>query len=130
MQIDDLLRRFNDAQQAFLQKEKEHGATVDDMLLQRFSQEKELIEVVASKEKEINVLRKELRARDDELSAKAVELDASREENEKLDKQWQLDTLKAEMREKELLHTLAVRENEIAGLLEDYSSAKQLSESL
>ncbi|MFN7135103.1 MAG: response regulator, partial [Myxococcales bacterium] len=51
MQIDDLLRRFNDAQQAFLQKEKEHGATVDDMLLQRFSQEKELIEVVAAKEK-------------------------------------------------------------------------------
>ena len=60
MQVDDLLRRFNEAQQAMVQKEREHGATVDDLLLQKFATEKDLIEVVASKEKDINVLRKEV----------------------------------------------------------------------
>ncbi len=60
MQVDDLLRRFNEAQQSMLQKEREHGATVDDLLLQKFSCEKDLIEVVASKEKDINVLRREV----------------------------------------------------------------------
>ena len=40
-----------------VQKEREHGATVDDLLLQKFATEKDLIEVVASKEKDINVLR-------------------------------------------------------------------------
>jgi hypothetical protein len=53
MQVDDLLRRFNEAQAAMIQKEREHGATVDDLLLQKFATEKDLIEVVASKEKDV-----------------------------------------------------------------------------
>jgi len=68
MQVDDLLRRFNEAQQATLLKEREHGATVDELLLQKFATEKDLIEVVAAKEKDINVLRKEVSNRDDDIA--------------------------------------------------------------
>src|SRR6185369_14631258 len=68
MQVDDLLRRFNEAQQGMLQKEREHGAAVDDLMLQKFSAEKDLIEVVAAKEKDLNALRRELRNREDELT--------------------------------------------------------------
>src|SRR5215472_4745469 len=75
MQVDDLMRRFNDVQTSMMQKEREHGATVDDLLLQRFANEKDLIEVVASKEKEINILRQELSARSDDLSQRTSELE-------------------------------------------------------
>jgi chromosome segregation ATPase/DNA-binding NarL/FixJ family response regulator len=119
MQIDDLLRRFNEAQEAFLQKEKEHGATLDDLLLQRFSAEKDLIEVVAAKEKDINALKRELNQRDDELSRRAVELDTAHQQYERLDKQFQLETLQGEMREKALRGFLARRETEIEGLERD-----------
>ena len=113
MQIDDLLRRFNEAQEAFLQKEKEHGATVDDLLLQRFSSEKDLIEVVAAKEKDLNALRRELNHRDDELARRAVELETAHQQYAQLEKQSQLDTLQGEMREGGLRFTLDKRETEI-----------------
>ncbi|HVE85316.1 MAG TPA: response regulator, partial [Myxococcales bacterium] len=86
MQVDDLLRRFNEAQQTLLVKEREHGATVDDLLIQKFATEKDLIEVVAAKEKDINVLRKEVNARDDELARRAQEIEGHKAEYEKLEK--------------------------------------------
>jgi ParB family chromosome partitioning protein len=115
MQIDDLLRRFQEAQEAFVQKEREHGATVDDLLLQRFSSEKDLIEVVAAKEKDINALRRELNHRDDELARRAVELETAHEQYGQLEKQTQLETLQAEVREKQLHGSIARREVEIDG---------------
>ncbi len=43
--MDDLLHRLASARDLFLQKEREYGASVDGLLLEKFSQEKELIEV-------------------------------------------------------------------------------------
>jgi CheY-like chemotaxis protein len=114
MQVDDLLRRFNEAQQAIVQKEREHGATVDDLLLQKFGSEKDLIEVVASKEKDINVLRKEVHNRDDELSRRAAEIDRVNGEYDKLEKHLGIVTLEFEVKEQKLQETVRGHEAEIA----------------
>ncbi|HMZ49632.1 MAG TPA: hypothetical protein PLP28_11680, partial [Flavobacteriales bacterium] len=52
----------------------EHGRQVEDLLLQKFIGEKEVIEVVSAKEKDINGLRKELNTREEELNRKNGEL--------------------------------------------------------
>ena len=123
MQIDDLLRRFNEAQEAFLQKEREHGATVDDLLLQRFGSEKDLIEVVAAKEKDLNALKRELNHRDDEITRRQVELETAHEQYNQLEKQTQLETLQGEVREKDLRFLLDKRETEIELLRADLDLA-------
>src|SRR5215468_9684240 len=102
MQVDDLARRFNDLQQSMTQKEREHGATVDDLLLQRFANEKDLIEVVAAKEKEINILRQELSARSDDLSQRTSELEGLRSEHQELEKQFRVATLEFEVKDQKL----------------------------
>src|SRR5713101_7428115 len=110
MQVDDLLRRFNDAQQAMLQKEREHGATVDDLLLQKVATEKDLIEVVASKEKEINVLHKEISCRDDELAQSRTELETARANFEQIEKQFGVATLEFEVKEQSFNQTAQERD--------------------
>ncbi len=129
-QVDEFMHRLNDARNVFLQKEQEHGIALDELLLQKFSQEKELIEVVASKEKEINVQKSELRHKEEELSSRCFELESARNDYETLSKQYQVDVLKAELREKELVHTLAVREHEICGLAQDLAKSQEHSEFL
>ncbi|HEX8821788.1 MAG TPA: response regulator, partial [Archangium sp.] len=114
MQVDDLLRRFNEAQQSMLQKERAHGETVDDLLLQKFSAEKDLIEVVASKEKDINVLRREVSNRDDELARRAAELEQARDEYDKLEKHLNILTLEFEVKEQKLSETVQAHEAELA----------------
>ncbi len=109
MQVDDLLRRFNEAQQSMVQKEREHGATVDDLLLQKFATEKDLIEVVASKEKDINVLRKEISYRDEELAQSRAELETARANFEQIEKQFGLATLEFEVKEQSLNQTVQER---------------------
>src|SRR5260370_29563524 len=42
MQVDDLLRRFNNPPQTKLQKEAEHRATADDLLVSKVATEKRL----------------------------------------------------------------------------------------
>ncbi|SDE81152.1 response regulator, partial [Myxococcus virescens] len=116
MQVDDLLRRFNEAQQATIQKEREHGATVDDLLLQKFSAEKDLIEVVASKEKDINLLRREVSRAEEELSRRAGELEHGRNEYDKLEKHLGVVTLEFEVKEQKLQDTILANEGEIARL--------------
>ncbi|NRD68501.1 response regulator, partial [Corallococcus exiguus] len=118
MQVDDLLRRFNDAQQSIVQKEREHGATVDDLLLQKFSSEKDLIEVVASKEKDINVLRKEVNLRDEELSRRGADLESWRNEFDKLEKHLGVVTLEFEVKEQKLQDTVRANEADILQLRE------------
>lgn len=113
MQVDDLLRRFNDAQALMVSKEREHGATVDDLLLQRFATEKDLIEVVASKEKDINGLRRDLSTRDEELARKSQELEAARSEGERLEKELGVLTLEGEVREQKLAEGLKARDAEL-----------------
>ena len=82
-------------------------------MLQRFSAEKDLIEVVAAKEKDINVLKREVAQRDEELSRRQVELETAHSQYDQLDKQFQLETLQAEMRERNLYLLKSKREVEI-----------------
>lgn len=119
MQVDDMLRRFNEAQQSMLQKEREHGATVDGLLLQKFSAEKELIEVVASKEKDINVLRREVSGRDDELARRAQDLENARNEYENLEKHLGIVTLEFEVKEQKLTETVRAHETELQRLTDE-----------
>src|SRR5713101_2638700 len=131
MQVDDLLRRFNDAQQAMLQKEREHGATVDDLLLQRVANEKDLIEVVASKEKEINVLRQEVSARADELSERTSKLESTRSEFQQLEKQFGVATLEFEVKEQKLTDELKAQTAENSALKSDLEASRnELAETI
>src|SRR5215472_80093 len=131
MQVDDLLRRFNDLQQTMTQKEREHGATVDDLLLQRFANEKDLIEVVAAKEKEINLLRLELSTRSDDLSQRTTELEGVRSEYQQLEKQFRVATLEFEVKDQKLGDELKGRAAEIASLTSDLESARsQMAEAI
>src|SRR5208282_1969514 len=106
MQVDDLLRRFNDAQAAMLQKEREHGATVDDLLLQKFATEKDLIEVVASKERDLNTARRDLLAGEDELQRAAAAAAQAAEAHGELERQLSVTTLEAEVLEQKLTEEL------------------------
>lgn len=116
MQIDDLSRRLNESQNTLVEKEREHGRQVEDLLLQKFIGEKEVIEVVSAKEKEVNVLRKEKAGLEEELSRRGAELDGARKDFEQLEKDYQLATLEFEVKEKELQDAVAQRGEQIAGL--------------
>src|SRR4029079_13546149 len=107
MQVDDLLRRFNEAQAAMIQKEREHGATVDDLLLQKFATEKDLIEVVASKEKDVAHLRRDLVAREQELAEKGQAVERGLGEIERLERAMGVATLEFEVKEQTLSSGLA-----------------------
>ncbi len=124
MQVDDLLRRFNDAQQAMLQKEREHGATVDDLLLQKFATEKDLIEVVASKEKELNATKKELSFQAEELSGRQKELEASAAEKAKIEQQFSVATLEFEGKEQALNQAVEERNATIRELGESLDKVR------
>jgi ParB family chromosome partitioning protein len=76
MQVDDFTRRLNESQNTLVEKEREHGRQVEDLLLQKFIGEKEVIEVVSAKEKDINGLRKELNNRKRRSAAATSELES------------------------------------------------------
>src|SRR5208282_2259662 len=125
MQVDDLLRRFNDAQAAMLQKEREHGATVDDLLLQKFATEKDPIEVVASKERDLNLARREILASEDELQRAAASATQAAEAHQALERQLSVATLEAEVREQKLTEALSQQTARAAGLEADLSTTRQ-----
>ncbi|MCA2981901.1 MAG: response regulator, partial [Myxococcaceae bacterium] len=128
MQIDDVTRRLTEAQNTLVDKEREHGRQVEDLLLQKFIGEKEVIEVVSAKEKDINALRKEVNARDDELGKKNAELESQRQEYEALEKDYQLATLEFEVKEKELKETVAQRNDELTQLKAELEQLQQLQQ--
>ena len=130
MQVDDLLRRLADAREFFVKKDQEHGQVVDSMLLDKFINEKELIEVVASKEKDIAVLRRDLRTREEELARRLGELDQGREEIARLEKARSVELLQFELRERQLSALLARREVEILGRGSDFDEAVDLASDL
>jgi chromosome segregation ATPase len=119
MQVDDLLRRLSEARDLFVKKDQEHGAAIDSMLLDKFVNEKELIEVVAAKEKDISLLRRDLHARDDELQRQNLELERSREEIAQLERLRQNEFAEYQAHEAALSSALARREVEIMGLGSD-----------
>ncbi|MBR2978954.1 MAG: response regulator, partial [Myxococcaceae bacterium] len=118
-QIEDMMQRFAEAQQAYLKREELHGATIDELILQKFSQEKDLIEVVAGKEKELNLLKKELQHREDDIDARDAELEQAARDAEALRSSAEQAAYESSQREWALYQLLAMRETEIEGHLED-----------
>jgi ParB family chromosome partitioning protein len=52
--VEDLQGRLAEAREVLVQKEREHGASVDGLLLEKVTQEKQLIESVASAERRLH----------------------------------------------------------------------------
>jgi len=113
LQSQELLGKLAAARDAFVKKEREHGASIEGLLLEKFSQEKDLIEVVAAKERRINELEREVRLRDDDLARRKVALDAAVEEIARLERQLAADRERAEGRERERAAQLGARETEL-----------------
>lgn len=118
MQGDDLTRRLNEAQNNLVEKEREHGRQVEDLLLQKFIGEKEVIEVVSAKEKEVNVLRREKSGLEEEVARKQQELEQARKDYEQLEKDYNLATLEFEVKEKQLTETVQARDASLSQLTE------------
>jgi len=123
MQVDDLMRRLADARDLFIRKDQEHGAALDSMLLEKFVNEKELIEVVAAKEKDISLLRRDLHVREDDLQRRGQELDSGREEVSRLERARQDEFDQYANHLHDLEGKLARRETEILGLGSDLDEA-------
>jgi ParB family chromosome partitioning protein len=68
-EVEDLRRRLSEAREAAVAREREHGASVDGMMLERVKQEKELIEAVAGNERRLHVLKREYSTLEAELAA-------------------------------------------------------------
>ncbi len=119
MQLDDLTRRLNDAQATMVEKERDHGRQIEDLLLQKFIGEKEVIEVVSAKEKDINVLRRELSHKDEELARRASDLEAQQKEYSVLEKDFGTATIESEVREKNLTEANIARDLQILALKSD-----------
>lgn len=124
LQVDEQLRKLDAARDQFLRSEQEHGASIEGLLLEKFSQEKELIEVVAGKERRINELEREVRLRDDDLARRKVALDGAVEEIGQLEQQLRDERERAETRERELTSQLGARETELGALQRALAEAK------
>jgi len=117
MKGEDLVARLAEARGLFLRKEREHGQAVDEMLQRQFAQEKELIEVVAGKEKELDGLRRDLANRESEFAEQTAALEALARNREERVAERDLAAEEGVRREAELLRALAGCEVSI-GLLE------------
>jgi len=124
LQVDELLRRLDEARDAFVRKEREHGASIEGMLLEKFSQEKDLIEVVAGKERRVNELEREVRLRDDDLARRKVALDGAVEEISRLERQLRAERERSEGRERELTSLLGARETELGAAQRTLAEAR------
>ncbi|MBS1149240.1 MAG: aglZ, partial [Myxococcaceae bacterium] len=124
MQLDDLTRRLNDAQATMVEKERDHGRQIEDLLLQKFIGEKEVIEVVSAKEKDINVLRREISHKDEELARRASDFEAQLKEYSALEKDFGTATIESEVREKNLAEAKAARDLEILALKSDLEATR------
>jgi ParB family chromosome partitioning protein len=71
-------RRLEDAQRRLGDQDREHGASIEGLLSEKFKEEKELIEVVAGTERQLHELTRELRSREERLATAAAEADGLR----------------------------------------------------
>ncbi|MBI5070529.1 MAG: response regulator [Deltaproteobacteria bacterium] len=124
LQVDELLRRLDEARDSFVRKEREHGASIEGLLLEKFSQEKDLIEVVAGKERRVNELEREVRLRDDDLAKRKVALDGAVEEISRLERQLRSERERSENRERELTSLLGARETELGAAQRTLADAR------
>ncbi|HEY0839844.1 MAG TPA: response regulator, partial [Vulgatibacter sp.] len=114
MKAEDLVARLAEARGLFLRKEREHGQIVDEMHQRQFSLEKELIEVVAGKEKEIDRLRRDLSNRGSEIEEQTAALEAVARNRDERIAERDFAAAEGMRREAELLTALAGREVSIA----------------
>ncbi|WP_152643433.1 response regulator, partial [Anaeromyxobacter sp. PSR-1] len=128
LQVDDLLRRLAGARDLFVEKEREFGASIDGLLLEKFGQEKELIEVVAGSERRIHELEREVRRRDDDLAHRKVALDRAQEEIVRMDRAARAEAARAEARERELQDEISRRTEEVAAADEALAQARRAAE--
>lgn len=124
LQVDELLCKLQEARDQFLEKEREHGASVETLLLEKFGQEKELIEVVATKERRIHDLERELRHRDDDLARRGLALDSASEEIARLEKQAREAEARFDAREHDLLQSLGRREEDLVAAGQELAAAR------
>jgi len=114
MKAEDLVSRLAEARGLFLRKEREHGQAVDEMLQRQFAQEKELIEVVAGKEKELDALRRELSNRETESAEQTAALEALAKNRDEKVAERDFAAAEGIRREGELLRVLAGLEVSVA----------------
>jgi ParB family chromosome partitioning protein len=112
LRVDDLSRKLAEARDLLVAREREHGASVEGLLLERFSQEKDLIEVVAGKERRIAELEREIRQRDEDLARRQGALEGAARELGRLEaegQRWREAGEEALRRSGELERELAAR---------------------
>lgn len=128
LQVDDLSSRLLDARDVFVEKEQEYGASIDGLLLEKFSQEKQLIEVVAANERRIHELERELRKKDDELASRKVALAEAEAEVSELDRRVGATEERLDARERELTEELGKRAAEVSAAEEALTLARRAGE--
>lgn len=106
LQVQDLSEKFRQSQATLAHNERQHGALVDELLLQKFVGEKEVIEVVSSKEKEVNILRREISNKVSELNQRTAELEAQKQATLTMEDKLHSTLLHWTGREQELLQHL------------------------
>ena len=128
LQAEEVARKLAAARELLLQREREHGASIQDLLLEKFGQEKELIEVVASSERRIHELKREVRTRDDDLARRKIALDAAAEEAARLERRLSEAQARSEARQAEMARELARREEDLQGLGRELAQARSVLE--
>jgi ParB family chromosome partitioning protein len=72
LEAEEALRRLADAHRRLSDKDREHGASIEGLLSEKFKEEKELIEVVAGTERRLHEQARELRSREERLEQAAA----------------------------------------------------------
>lgn len=129
LQAEELARKLAAAREMLLQREREHGASIQDLLLEKFGQEKELIEVVASSERRIHELKRELRARDDDLARRKLALEAAAEESSRLEQRLSEAQTRADERQAEMAREVSRREEDLQTAGRELAQARAAQES-
>ncbi len=69
LEADEVTRKLDEVRANLQERDREHGASIEGMLLEKFKDEKDLIEVVAGTERKLHEQARELRAREDRIAA-------------------------------------------------------------
>jgi ParB family chromosome partitioning protein len=105
LEAEEASRQLAEARRLLGEKDREHGASIEGLLSEKFKEEKELIEVVAGSERRLHEQARELRGREEGLARAEAATTAL---------QARLDGLAEEARA--LRQQLAEREGQIEGL--------------
>ena len=78
-EAEELDRKLADARRRLGDQDREHGASIEGLLSEKFKEEKDLIEVVAGTERHLHETERQLRSRDEQLEAAGAEAAGLRE---------------------------------------------------